>query len=348
MRKEFERVSPEEVGVHSEAVLNLIEKLEDTGAQLHGIMILRHGKVLAEGWWSPYAPGIRHGCQSLTKTYTATAIGLLYDEGMINLDEKIVDMNPVRKEMVLSNGMTRPWYEYISPLRKTQKVPLVFCLHGGAGDGYHAFECGNLKRVADQYPMIIISPLIEDVPRSFELRPESECVTIAKEFYDKICMKYEGMYNRIFVMGYSIGEFLAFQLCRKYNGLVDAFAGAVAPAPAETYCDERGRPVFYPGQKPIPAFLWRGINDFLYTMLTTGHEDVQLQEKVVSEYRGYWEVWNQTKERQKEETENYIVETYKQYGQRLIHVLAKGMGHSDEKDVFAVAWEMLFSKYTKE
>lgn len=94
MRKELERVSPESVGVHSEAVINFIEKLEKTGAQLHGIMILRHGKVLTEGWWSPYAPGICHGCQSLTKTYTSTAIGLMYDEGKLHLNEKIVDIFP--------------------------------------------------------------------------------------------------------------------------------------------------------------------------------------------------------------------------------------------------------------
>ena len=57
-------------------------------------MILRRGKVAAEGWWSPFAPGIRHGCQSLTKTYTSTAIGLLYDEGLVSLDEKVADIFP--------------------------------------------------------------------------------------------------------------------------------------------------------------------------------------------------------------------------------------------------------------
>lgn len=102
MRNELERVSPESQGVHSEDILHLIEELEKTGAKLHGIMILRHGKVLAEGWWSPYAPGIRHGCQSLTKTYTATAVGLLYDEGRLRLEEKIADIFP--DEMPKSPG----------------------------------------------------------------------------------------------------------------------------------------------------------------------------------------------------------------------------------------------------
>ena len=79
MRKQLERTTPESVGIHSEEILHLIDELEKCGTQMHGLMILRHGKVAAEGWWSPFAPGIRHGCQSLTKTYTSTAIGFLYD-----------------------------------------------------------------------------------------------------------------------------------------------------------------------------------------------------------------------------------------------------------------------------
>ena len=94
MRKELERTTPESVGIHSGDILHLIDELEKCGTQMHGLMILRHGKVAAEGWWSPFAPGIRHGCQSLTKTYTSTAIGLLYDEGLVRLDERIADIFP--------------------------------------------------------------------------------------------------------------------------------------------------------------------------------------------------------------------------------------------------------------
>ena len=255
-------------------------------------------------------------------------------------------MEPVRKEIILSNGMKRPWYEYKSPLIiGNERAPLVFCLHGGEGDGYHAFECGNLKETADKYPMIIVSPFIDDVPRSFDIRPESECIAIAKEFYDRICMEYEGQYNRIFVMGYSIGEFLAFQLCRKYSGLVDAFAGAVAPAPPETYCDQNGRYIFYPEQKGIPVFLWRGTSDYLYAVFATGHEDKEVQEEIVNGYKHYWEAWNGARDPKKEENQTFIIETYEQCSQPMMHVLAKGMGHSDEADVFEMAYKMLFSKF---
>ena len=80
-RVEFERVTPESVGISSEGVLRLIDALEGGHTEMHGLMIMRHGKVCAEGWWAPYAPGMHHMCASLTKTYMGTAIGIAIREG---------------------------------------------------------------------------------------------------------------------------------------------------------------------------------------------------------------------------------------------------------------------------
>jgi CubicO group peptidase (beta-lactamase class C family) len=94
-RTEFERVTPEAVGISSKAIGNLLDKLENGGyTEPHGLMIMRHNKVCAEGWWSPYAPGMRHGLQSHTKTYAATAVGIAYTEGILKLDERIIDIFP--------------------------------------------------------------------------------------------------------------------------------------------------------------------------------------------------------------------------------------------------------------
>ncbi len=93
-RKEFLRVTPEEVGVPSEAVDWLLDRLEEGWTEPHGLMLMKKGRVFAEGWWKPYAPGIRHGLQSHTKTYAATAVGLAYTEGLLTLDERIIDIFP--------------------------------------------------------------------------------------------------------------------------------------------------------------------------------------------------------------------------------------------------------------
>lgn len=91
-RTEFERVTPESVGVSSAAIGRLVDKLESGFTEPHGLMIMRHGKICAEGWWTPFAPGIRHGLQSHSKTYAATAVGIAYTEGLLKLDDRIIDI----------------------------------------------------------------------------------------------------------------------------------------------------------------------------------------------------------------------------------------------------------------
>lgn len=92
MYQDLPRCTPEQAGIPSGVILKWLDALEATGTEPHGFMIARHGKVCAEGWWAPYAPRFVHGLQSLTKTYTVTALGLLHDEGKLDLNEKIVDV----------------------------------------------------------------------------------------------------------------------------------------------------------------------------------------------------------------------------------------------------------------
>lgn len=92
MRKEFPRTTPEAVGIPSASIEWLLDRLEEGWTEPHGLMIMRHGKVCAEGWWAPYASGIRHGLQSHTKTYAATAVGIAYTEGLLKLTDRIVDI----------------------------------------------------------------------------------------------------------------------------------------------------------------------------------------------------------------------------------------------------------------
>ena len=93
-RKEFPRCAPEAVGISSAAIGRLLDKLESGFTEMHGLMIMRRGKVCAEGWWAPYAPGLRHGLQSHTKTYAATAVGIAATEGKLSLDERVIDIFP--------------------------------------------------------------------------------------------------------------------------------------------------------------------------------------------------------------------------------------------------------------
>jgi CubicO group peptidase (beta-lactamase class C family) len=57
-------------------------------------MILRHGKVVAEGWWSPYRPDLKHTMYSVSKSWTATAIGLAVAEKKLTVEDKVISFFP--------------------------------------------------------------------------------------------------------------------------------------------------------------------------------------------------------------------------------------------------------------
>lgn len=62
------RTSPERQGIASSALLHFVETLDSQIHELHSFMLLRHGSVVAEGWWSPYRREYRHMVFSLSVT----------------------------------------------------------------------------------------------------------------------------------------------------------------------------------------------------------------------------------------------------------------------------------------
>jgi CubicO group peptidase (beta-lactamase class C family) len=88
------RSGPEAQGVSSSAVLSFIEAADKNIDSLHSIMLLRHGHVLAEGWWAPYHATAPHSLFSLSKSFTSTAVGLAISEGKLSLDDEVLKFFP--------------------------------------------------------------------------------------------------------------------------------------------------------------------------------------------------------------------------------------------------------------
>lgn len=87
------RCTPEEQGIRSTSILQLYRAMDaDTGAKTHALLVLRNGRIIAEGAWAPYDHGLVHQLYSMSKSITATAIGMLVDEGKLSLDERLVDI----------------------------------------------------------------------------------------------------------------------------------------------------------------------------------------------------------------------------------------------------------------
>jgi CubicO group peptidase (beta-lactamase class C family) len=87
------RSTPEAQGISSQAVDDFVEAADKINT-LHSFMIVRHGRVIAEGWWKPEAPDKPHILNSLSKSFTSTAVGLAIAEGKLNLDDPVLNFFP--------------------------------------------------------------------------------------------------------------------------------------------------------------------------------------------------------------------------------------------------------------
>ncbi len=91
----LERSEPEAEGVQSGALAQLYRSLAAApDACVHGLLLARHGRVVAEGWFAPYRAGVRHVTHSLCKSFTGTAVGLAIAEGYFGLEDKVASYFP--------------------------------------------------------------------------------------------------------------------------------------------------------------------------------------------------------------------------------------------------------------
>ncbi|CQR55485.1 serine hydrolase domain-containing protein [Paenibacillus riograndensis] len=88
------RSLPEAQGISSAAISAFLKHMEKQRLGLHSFMLLRHGAVVAEAWWSPYRPELPHSLYSLSKSFTSTAIGLAVAEGLLTVEDKVVSFFP--------------------------------------------------------------------------------------------------------------------------------------------------------------------------------------------------------------------------------------------------------------
>jgi CubicO group peptidase (beta-lactamase class C family) len=90
----LQRSVPEAEGVSSEAIITFLDSAAASDNEFHSIVILRHGKVIAEGWWKPYASDLKHTLYSTSKSFTSTAIGFAVSEKLLTVEDKVVSFFP--------------------------------------------------------------------------------------------------------------------------------------------------------------------------------------------------------------------------------------------------------------
>ena len=99
------RSFPETQGVSSAALFDFASTLDQQIEGMHSLMVLRHGQVIAEGWWTPYDAEHNHVLYSLSKSFTSTAVGFAVAEGKLSIDDEVLKFFPDDAPTNASNNL---------------------------------------------------------------------------------------------------------------------------------------------------------------------------------------------------------------------------------------------------
>ena len=86
--------TPQSAGVSAKVVNDFFKNAEEKGLDYHSLMVIRNGKVAVEWYNEPFDKNTTHSMYSVSKSFTATAIGFAVSEGLISLDDKLLDFFP--------------------------------------------------------------------------------------------------------------------------------------------------------------------------------------------------------------------------------------------------------------
>lgn len=86
----FEKTTPESVGIPGDSVIRFTKRLAARRIPMHSLLLMRHDKLFFEGYYTPCDAGTLHRMFSVSKSFTAIAVGLLAEEGRLSLDDPII------------------------------------------------------------------------------------------------------------------------------------------------------------------------------------------------------------------------------------------------------------------
>lgn len=96
LTKALPRSTPEAERFSAVAVSDYLSAVKQSGQDLHSLMILRHGNVIAGRWLGDNAADKPHVLHSVSKTFTATAVGFAVAEKRLQLTDKVISFFPDR------------------------------------------------------------------------------------------------------------------------------------------------------------------------------------------------------------------------------------------------------------
>ena len=119
-------VTPEEVGISSKWITKLVKTLNKRGLATHSLLLLRGDRIFAEYYWKPFHKDFCHRQYSQTKSFVSVAIGLLEEDGLLSLDDRIVEHFPEKIDTEVPEYLRQLTIRQMLTMQTCSKVPTWF------------------------------------------------------------------------------------------------------------------------------------------------------------------------------------------------------------------------------
>ena len=91
----IEKIAPSSVGIEPKQLMLMYDSLMTCNpTEIHHVVVMVDGKIAGEIHPKPFRAEHSHTLYSVSKTFTAVAVGLLIDDGLLTVEDKLVKFYP--------------------------------------------------------------------------------------------------------------------------------------------------------------------------------------------------------------------------------------------------------------
>ena len=154
LTKSLPRSTPQQENVSEKGIQNYLEAVKKSRQDLHSLMILRHGKIVAEHWFGDNSADKPHIMNSVSKTFTAAAIGFAVAEGKLKVTDKVISFFPDKLPANISPNL--------------EALEIRHLLTMSVGHDANAAREASRKEGADWVEAFLAAPITEKPGTEFE------------------------------------------------------------------------------------------------------------------------------------------------------------------------------------
>ena len=198
----FEKITPEQAGISSAQVAKYISMLERLNLATHSLLMMKGDKIFAEYYWAPFHKDFCHRMYSQTKSYVSIAIGLLEEDGLIDLDKPLISYFPEKID------------SEIHPFRAAQTIREMLTMQTPGSNAINWFDDPDPDRT---HAYINNPNLISIHPCNTAWGYDSSGSQVMSSLVEKISGKslFDFLYERIFK---ELGTFKTATILKTKNG----------------------------------------------------------------------------------------------------------------------------------